>query len=495
MAPSIIDPELVIHLFASMTSPRAAEAHTELQRVWLRCQSELAMDAEIANFSCSLPSTVRDTATVPEGVIAAQQRRDGYLQGVARRWGDVLMVSIIMSDADDRHVAGWDRLSRRWDEVVDVRPKALLGSVTIFQAGILDSEDRLAHADAQLARAAAALLPTSGAGRAATMFDAYAETSLGSLVGRGGPRPAGEDFSWCDRPIRAIPGFGFWERTAPPTQSRQLMLLAPANDRLQLTAWSWWDGDPTSTPPLARYLMHAAYTRDILRPHLGSLALGPRRERLERARKGMLDALQVDDEEHLFPTDRTVVERVEDGLTRIGKPSLPASRSMSPPEARRQVFLVSGAFPEAAQRMRGFLRRLGLRPLELEDCVRETRKPTPSPLEVSLAGVRMARAALVLLTSNQRYQSSAHEEGSGLHPDAEVTFQAGVAIALRPQQTVFVVAGRVTLPRHLTGLEIITLDDTALCKNMIAQRLRLAGCDVNTSAADWLEPGQFDLKA
>ncbi|GAA4588568.1 hypothetical protein BJY16_008603 [Actinoplanes octamycinicus] len=167
-----------------------------------------------------------------------------------------------------------------------------------------------------------------------------------------------------------------------------------------------------------------------------------------------------------------------------GRPAAPAVVA-EPEPVRREIFVVHGRDTPASAAVFGLLRSLDLRPLDWEEVVGRTGKPTPYREEVVRAGFAIGPASLVLLTP---------DDVNGTHPDTLI--RAGRALALYPDQTIVVqigAAGRVT---ELDGREIVRLDgdsraDREVFVQRVAQRLRIAGFPIDTSGADWLDPARF----
>jgi len=228
--------EFVAHVFVAVAGPEAAADYRYLADLWSRCFATFGMDGLVDPYPGELPA-VAPTVDEGEAVVAVRSRRAGGLhQVVVRRLRDVLCLSLLQAPVPG---LGWSALDAEWQSVLEAPTRGVLGSVRIMQA-------RLPAPDAVLDVAA-----------------------LGPVVeAQGGGR-------WCRGVLRAEPPLGpfaVWEAVdAALEQSardgraeRRVVVVAPADRDLQLSAWTWSCGDSALTP-FARYLLHAAKVRYELR--------------------------------------------------------------------------------------------------------------------------------------------------------------------------------------------------------------------------------------
>ncbi|MEU4221967.1 CATRA conflict system CASPASE/TPR repeat-associated protein, partial [Actinoplanes sp. NPDC026623] len=168
-----------------------------------------------------------------------------------------------------------------------------------------------------------------------------------------------------------------------------------------------------------------------------------------------------------------------------------ASRPHPEPAPRapsaRDVFLINGADDQAGEAVRGLLRALGLRPLGWDEIAARTGEPAPFLPDVLDQAFADNRAAVVLLTPDEC------APGAGGRSGAEVMLRAGMAVARQRERTVVIEVG--TPPGGLGGLDTvrITADPASQRRDLarIAQRLRNAGCAVDTTGTDWLSTDRF----
>ncbi|WP_326559993.1 CATRA conflict system CASPASE/TPR repeat-associated protein [Micromonospora sp. NBC_01796] len=175
----------------------------------------------------------------------------------------------------------------------------------------------------------------------------------------------------------------------------------------------------------------------------------------------------------------------------------------------RNVFVIHGRDGQAASAVYELLRELDLRPYDWNEIVARTGEPVPFLGEVFEQAFADNQAAVVILTP---------DDGAVLHPDLRhpdddryermamgqsrpnVLFEAGMALALRRDRTLVVEIGNLRPFAHLGGRDVVrfTADPDQHLVNIhkIAQRLRNAGCAVDTDGTRWLDTSRFrDLDA
>ncbi|HET9255019.1 MAG TPA: CATRA conflict system CASPASE/TPR repeat-associated protein, partial [Pseudonocardiaceae bacterium] len=175
----------------------------------------------------------------PTAAVAAQEDPAADYQTIMRRDHDVINFSMVFAapaDTDSRRLRigstsppGWIEFDRWWTELAAGGTDALLGVVRVHQAKCTGQECAPLEALAQQARA---ILP------------ATEHQPCWWRRGRLGPH-----------------GIAVWETTPGDDRpERCLVVLAPGDQELSLSAWTWSNGE-VAMPPLARYLMHAAKLR------------------------------------------------------------------------------------------------------------------------------------------------------------------------------------------------------------------------------------------
>jgi predicted nucleotide-binding protein len=176
-----------------------------------------------------------------------------------------------------------------------------------------------------------------------------------------------------------------------------------------------------------------------------------------------------------------------------------AIREGGPPDPRR-VFIVHGRNLAARDGVFTFLRSLGLDPIEWSQAIAMTGEASPyigRVLDVALAA---AQAIVVLMTPDEiaylRTEYAAGVDDPETSPAAQarpnVLFEAGMAMGRDPDRTVLVELGRVRPFSDVAGRHILRLDGSIVAtRHELAQRLKTAGCDVDTSGSHWLTAGDL----
>lgn len=167
---------------------------------------------------------------------------------------------------------------------------------------------------------------------------------------------------------------------------------------------------------------------------------------------------------------------------------------------RRAVMVVHGRNGRARNAMFDFLRALGLRPLEWATLVTGTGSASPYVGEVLEHAFRTAAAVVVLFTPDDEARLRPTLQGASepthetqLTPQARpnVLFEAGMALASHPRQTVLVELGYLRPFSDIYGRHVVRLDGTGRPLRDIARRLEAAGCDVDTAGDDWASADRF----
>ena len=173
------------------------------------------------------------------------------------------------------------------------------------------------------------------------------------------------------------------------------------------------------------------------------------------------------------------------------------------PEGRiknaKKVFVVHGRNVGARDAMFGFLRAIGLEPIEWSSAISATGSASPYIGQALDAAFELAQAVVVLLTPDDvaylrpEYANGDDDPERVPTPQARpnVLFEAGMAIGRHPERTVLVELGSLRPFSDVAGRHAVRLDDSSQKRNDLANRLKDAGCDVTTSGSDWLTAGDF----
>jgi predicted nucleotide-binding protein len=168
-----------------------------------------------------------------------------------------------------------------------------------------------------------------------------------------------------------------------------------------------------------------------------------------------------------------------------------------------RVFVIHGRDSAARDALFGYLRALGLAPLEWEQLVRDTNSSAPSLKEVIDKATRNASAVIALLTPDDivqlhpslRTANDDTDEQGACQARPNVFLELGMALALHPDRTIILEAGRMRRPADLGGLNYIHLDPAGKWLNKVASRLEGAGCPVDRTGDDWRDAHRFSTLA
>jgi hypothetical protein len=115
-----------------------------------------------------------------------------------------------------------------------------------------------------------------------------------------------------------------------------------------------------------------------------------------------------------------------------------------------------------------------------------------------------AAAVVVLLTGDDEAKLRDHlilpddqdyERFLTSQPRQNVLLEAGLAFGRHPERTVLVQVGDIRPISDLAGRYIVRLDNSMGKRQILADRLRVAGCAVDTTGTDWHSAGDFEAAA
>jgi predicted nucleotide-binding protein len=215
------------------------------------------------------------------------------------------------------------------------------------------------------------------------------------------------------------------------------------------------------------------------------------------------DSNNVTGAEHSMAGNNNSVGRQPwDGAPWIDPAPAEVSGPPSPPAlaSDREVFVIHGQDEAARQAVFALLHSLNLRPLEWEALVGRTGKASPYLGEVITLAASTTRAALVILTPDDvvrlhprllNEKRDPHEAQLSCQARPNVFIELGLALMAYPERTVIVEIGQMRRPSDIGGLNVIRFDGSTASLRKIASRLRVAGCAVDDSGTDWLDPHRF----
>jgi predicted nucleotide-binding protein len=168
----------------------------------------------------------------------------------------------------------------------------------------------------------------------------------------------------------------------------------------------------------------------------------------------------------------------------------------------RAVFVVHGRDLAIRDAMFDLLLKLRLDPIPWEEAVQMTGDPAAHTSAVIESGLARARAVVVLLTPDDvgrmkpEFLNDDDEEWEREltgQPRLNVVFEAGRASATHPKRTILVQVGQVRRFSDISGQQILHFSGSPQDRNKLANRLKLAGCEINQHG-DWMEDhGEFRL--
>lgn len=171
-------------------------------------------------------------------------------------------------------------------------------------------------------------------------------------------------------------------------------------------------------------------------------------------------------------------------------------------QRRQRVFVVHGRNEELRKSMFEFLRSIGLKPIEWSQAIQMTGETAPFIGDILDAAFKQAQAVVVLLNGDDeaRLRPEYHSEKmpdyeKNLTPQARpnVIFEAGLALGRFPKRTIIVEVGDLRPFSDVAGRHTIRMNNSTEVRQDLAQRLSLAGCDIDLSGTDWHQSGSFEV--
>lgn len=168
----------------------------------------------------------------------------------------------------------------------------------------------------------------------------------------------------------------------------------------------------------------------------------------------------------------------------------------------RKVFVVHGRDEHARSGLLNFLRCLDLQPIEWSAAVEKVGHPNPYIREILDAAFSMASAVLIMFTPDDEAKLGDQFLGDRDNdvertltgqPRPNVLLEAGMALGLYPRRTVIVEMGSLRPISDLSGMHVVRLSNSVERRQDLAQRLRLAGCQVNLEGRHWHNEGDLSV--
>lgn len=182
-------------------------------------------------------------------------------------------------------------------------------------------------------------------------------------------------------------------------------------------------------------------------------------------------------------------------LVKDESPELAPKEALDP----ELVFVVYGRDRNLRDSMFSFLRALGLNPIEWETAAAWTGEAAPYVGTILDVAFRRVQAVVVMLTPDEAARlrpeladgPNDRDAVEGYQARPNVLFEAGMAMGLHPERTIIVTIGETRVFSDIGGRTTIRLTSGPDGRNALANRLKTAGCAVDTSGADWLTKGSF----
>lgn len=165
----------------------------------------------------------------------------------------------------------------------------------------------------------------------------------------------------------------------------------------------------------------------------------------------------------------------------------------------RRVFVVYGRNKKAQAAMFSFLRSIGLNPIQWSQAITMTGEATPYPWRILDITLDTAQAVVVLFTPDEfvalrpEYADDDNdpETATAVQARPNVLFEAGMAMGRSVERTVLVQLGEHRSFSDTSGRHMVRLTNAPEHRKALAERLRTAGCAVDTSGDDWFKEGDF----
>lgn len=198
------------------------------------------------------------------------------------------------------------------------------------------------------------------------------------------------------------------------------------------------------------------------------------------------------------PTPTAIETRLPSALRKKREPKHVSSASAK--RRGNSVFVVHGRNEELRRAFFGFLRAVGLQPIEWRKAIELTRKSSPYVGEILDAAFREAVAVVVLLTPDdeaklkdkfQKPHDPKFEKRLTGQARPNVLFEAGMAMGRNPDSVVLVQIGDLRPFSDIGGRHIVRLTNAPESRQELITKLANAGCNVDAAGTDWLKEGDF----
>ena len=175
---------------------------------------------------------------------------------------------------------------------------------------------------------------------------------------------------------------------------------------------------------------------------------------------------------------------------------------VSIPQNSKKVFVVHGRNEQIGRDMFSWLRAVGLEPIEWTLAAQMTGKAAPYAGEILDVALAYAQAIIVVMTPDDEARlklpylkdnDPLHERNLSPQPRADVLFEAGLALGRDPDRTLLVEIGWIRPFGEIVGRHAVLLDNSVDKRQALANRLKNAGCDVQTDGTAWHTEGDLEI--
>jgi len=170
---------------------------------------------------------------------------------------------------------------------------------------------------------------------------------------------------------------------------------------------------------------------------------------------------------------------------------------------KSKVFVIHGRNEGMRRALFDFLRAIDLKPIEWSVAVALTGKPSPFTGEIIDAAMSHVQAIIVLFTGDDQVRlrdeflscnDPIYESETTPQSRPNVIFEAGLALGKYPERTILVQVGKLRPFSDIAGRHFIHFWNSSKSRQELAQRLKLAGCEVDLSGTDWHDAGSFPAR-
>jgi predicted nucleotide-binding protein len=156
--------------------------------------------------------------------------------------------------------------------------------------------------------------------------------------------------------------------------------------------------------------------------------------------------------------------------------------------SNNRVFVVHGRDSYAHKQLEGFLRFAGCRILTWNQAKISVASKQPTTLEIVKAGIASSTAVVVLFTPDdvahvkpefKQSDDPAHETEPTGQARQNVIFEAGMALAVAPERTLFVRYGKTRKMSDIDGHNWTTLSNEYLERKLLLDELKKVGLDID----------------